>query len=446
MPGMVTIRSDIIFQKSTDAGRTWLPADLLIRRGSLSACYPDVSTDSDGNIYVVYTENASASNGHIYCVCSSDGGTTWTSPVQVDDNSSALMIGWARIAADSAGSLFAAWNQIHGSYMRIFSSVSSDRGTTWSPRVRVDDDTVPDGCYHTDVAVQPGTGSYLVASKAPYWVRPGYISSHAYLYRSTDMGQTFQPGVQLDTFDYTSQPHVVADREHIICDYTGHSQSSGNQSITEARTLYTQPDTWGRRSPVTNLDTLYSSYSNGAKLALSADGRVHTALMVCDLAGWQYEIYYAFSTDHGASWSDRERINDVTSDIETDPDVGADSAGFAYAVWQDARNNRNEIWFATNSPVGIAEAGPTATPQRITCTPSHFTMNVTIRVRHPLRPGERATVCDATGRVVRLLATAEGADVLSWNGRDNHERRCAPGAYLVRAGGATAKVVLLPAD
>jgi hypothetical protein len=306
---------------------------------------------------------------------------------------------------------------------------------------------VPDDCYHTDVAVQPGTNSYLVASTAPYWVRPGYISSHAYLYRSTDAGQSFEPGVQLDTFDYyTGQPHVVADRNHIICDYTGSSQSSGNQNVTEARTLYTPSDTWGPRAPVTSLDTLYSSYYNGAKLALSPDGRVHTALMVCDLAGWQYEIYYAFSSDHGASWSDRERINDVTSDIETDPDVGADSAGFAYAVWQDARNSRNEIWFATNSPVGVAEASPTLTPQRITCTPSHFTRNVTIRVRQPLRPGERVAVCDATGRVVNLLATAKGTAVLSWNGRDNDGRRCAPGAYLVRAGGATAKVVLLPAD
>lgn len=28
--GIVHIRSDVLFQKSTDAGRTWLPADVLI--------------------------------------------------------------------------------------------------------------------------------------------------------------------------------------------------------------------------------------------------------------------------------------------------------------------------------------------------------------------------------------------------------------------------------
>jgi hypothetical protein len=136
----------------------------------------------------------------------------------------------------------------------------------------------------------------------------------------------------------------------------------------------------------------------------------------------------------------------MTSAILADPDVGADSAGNACAVWQDSRNSRNEIWFSTNTPVGVTEAGPTPTPQRITCTPSHFTGNVTIRVRHSLLPGQHAEVCDATGRVVRLIATTEGVDVLSWNGRDSHERRCAPGAYIVRAGGASTKVILLPAD
>ncbi len=456
MAGMVTVRSDIVFQKSTDAGTTWLPADLCIRRGNLFACYPDLTTDSEGNIHVVYTENdASGTAGHIYCVCSDDGGATWTAPARVDDNSSAQMIGWARIAADSFGSLFAAWNQKQDSYMRIFSSVSTDEGATWRARVRVDDDTVPSDCYHTDVTVQPGTGSYVVASTAPYWVRPGYISSHAYLYRSTDMGRSFEPGAQLDTFDYyTGQPHVVADREHIICDYTGSSQSSGNQSITEARTLYTEPDTWGPRAPVTDLDTLYSSYYNGAKLALSADGRVHTALMVCDLVGWQYGIYYAFSSDDGATWSDREPINDVTSAILADPDIGADSAGNAFSIWQDARNNRNEIWFSTNSPLGVAEGNTKLqTPNpKLAVEPTVFSQTTTIRLSSSslITHHSSLSVYDPSGRLVRILSLPRpltpAPSSLVWDGRNASGTRCPAGLYVIRCGTATAKVTLLPAD
>jgi hypothetical protein len=321
--GMVAVRSDILFQSSTDGGATWLAQDRLIRRGEMFACYPDIAVDPDGNIIIVYSEKPSAAPGHVYCTRSTDGGETWSAPAQIDDNPSIVAIGWTRVAVDSGGGLFAAWNQLSGSYMRIFSSASTDGGATWRPRVRVDDDTVPSDCFHTDVVVQPGTRQYLVASTAPYWVRPGNISSHAYLYRSTDRGATFQPGIQLDTFGYyTGQPHVVADSAHVICDYTGSGSGSSNQNITEARTLYTEPDTWGPRVPVTDLDTLYSSYYNGAKLAISP-AAVHTALMVCDLVNWEYEIYYAASTDFGASWSARERVNDVTTNTQTDPDICA---------------------------------------------------------------------------------------------------------------------------
>jgi hypothetical protein len=442
LAGIVTVRSDIVFQKSTNAGMTWLAQDLLIRRGALFACYPDITTDRNGDVYIVYTEKPANSAGHIYCTSSTDAGNTWSAPAQVDDNSSTIAVGWARIAADDSGNLFAAWNQLQGSYMRIFSSVSTDHGLTWSPRVRVDDDTVPSDCFHTDVAVQPGTRHYLVASTAPYWVRPGYISSHAYFYRSTDQGRTFEPGVQLDTFDYyAGQPHVVADAQHIICDYTGSSISSGNQNITESRTLYTQPDTWGRRVPVADLDTLYSSYYNGAKLALSADGRVHTTLMICDLLNWEYEIYYASSTDHGASWSDRERVNDVTTRTQADPDIGADSSGFAYCTWQDQRNSRDEIWFATNNPLGVTEASPRpqAADLKLTAEPSVFTRTTTIRLSASslLSPPSSLLVFDASGRLVRSYPVRASSFPLSTSDLPS-------GTYVLRFGPTTARVTLLP--
>jgi hypothetical protein len=420
MEGMVSIRSDIIFQKSTDGGATWLPQDVLIKRGSVFACYPDVATDSQGAIYVVYTEGTNNLHSHIYCVRSTDAGTTWSTPVTVDDNSNAVPIGWARIVADSAGNLFAAWNGNQTGRISIWSAVSTDRGATWSPNVQVDDDTVPSGCYHTDVAVQPGTNSPLVVASAPYWSGPGQIRYHAYLYRSTDMGQSFRPGVQLDTFDnYTGQPHVVADAQHIICDYTGSTQASGNQSITESRTLYTPPDTWGRRASVTKLDTLYSCELNGANLALSADGRVHIALMVFDLVSRHDGIFYASSSDHGASWSDRERVNDDSVDNQSDPDIAVDSAGFACMLWQDGRNSREEIWFSTNNPLGVAED---PTPRAASPHPP-----ATIVRGELLLPASSVTrdassvLLDLNGR--RVIGLHPGASDVSG---------LAPGVYFVR--------------
>jgi len=190
LAGYVTVRSDVRFQKSTDAGKTWLPHGLLLRCGELFASTPDVTTDHAGNIYVVFTEQPSSSEGHLFSMRSNDSGSSWSAPVKIDDNVAAVAVGWSRVAADSAGNLFVAWNYFRTGISHIWSSVSTDRGTTWGPNVRVDNDTVSDDHCHPDVFVQPGTNDYLVVLTAPFWVSEHYMNSHSVLYRSTDCGKT----------------------------------------------------------------------------------------------------------------------------------------------------------------------------------------------------------------------------------------------------------------
>jgi hypothetical protein len=425
--GIYVVRADVKFQKSTDAGRTWLPADVLIRWGASYLAYPDITTDSDGDIYIVYqdkhVDTTGAPSYQLSCVRSSDGGATWTAPAQVDDSSGGT-IGWARIAADSAGNLICVWNDWRAGSGHIWSSVSTDQGATWRRNVRVDDDTTDYDCYHADVFVQPGTNHYLVAAQVPrsFENRP-HIRPCAFLYRSTDMGQTFEPGVQLDTFnDYAAHPHVVADRDHIICDYSGDGREVRDTIIVEARTFYTQADTWGAPSRVTDLDTLHRLYVSDA-LALSGDGRVHTALMVCDTVDWRYDVFYASSSDHGVSWSDIELVNDDTTRNCWYPDIGADMAGYAYVVYG--------TWFATNAPVGIAEE---PTQQFVSAQPS-----ATV-VHDVLFLPKMGTVPSGTAPIFGpSLLDASGRKVLDLHPGANDVRALAPGVYFVREAQAQAQ-------
>ena len=398
------MRCGLWFQKSTDAGKTWLSADVIIRRDT--GFSPDITTDPDGNIYVV----AEDGGRQIYSMRSTDGGSTWSEPVRVNDTLADH--GWARIAADSAGNLFCAWGDCRTGWERIWSSVSTDRGTTWSQNVRVDDDTLWDDCCQADVFVQPGSNHYLVVAAAPY-DNGSHVVYGSYLYRSTDMGRTFQPGVRLDTnkgLDATGEPHVVADAQHIICDYCA--------ITTEARTLYTQPDTWGAPHFIGN------AYYNGNRLAISADGRVHTALM----AGDTDRVFYTFSSDYGASWSDPELVSEDTVTLDIDaPDIGADSAGHAYIVWMTTQTQNSEVWFATNNPAAIAEQPSQRQPHgtQLFATMVH---NVLFLQEATSPKLQASSLLDIGGRKIMDLRT--GA---------NDVRALAPGVYFVREAQAQAQ-------
>ena len=333
----------IAFQKSTDGGVSWLADNQVVCQGA----YPDVTTDFRSNIYVAFTEKDSPDAYSMHCALSTDGGMTWSAPARINDETASGSAMLGRLTADTAGNLFCAWSDSRAGESRIWSSVSTDQGTTWGRNVRVCDckDTAYGGCGDVDVFVQPGTNHYLVAATGPFELGPGWISAHAYFYRSTDMGRTFEPGFQIDSAAVDAAwPHVVADAEHVICDYNVDHQDVNN--YTQSRTLYTVSDIWGPCTPVS--DPSYNSYYSGA-LAISGDGRIHTALMLNRHDG-RYDIGYAFSTDHGATWSRHQRVNDDTQDDKFYPDIGADEAGYAYIVWEDGRVSNPGVWFSTNNP------------------------------------------------------------------------------------------------
>ncbi len=471
LDGFVTVRSDIYFQKSTDGGTTFLPQDILIKRGETFACYPDIITDREGNIYIVYTERITGpSLGHIYCTRSTDQGTTWSTPTRIDDCLSAVMVGWAKIAVDTGGSLFVAWNDGRTPYLHIWSSVSSNGGRTWRTNVRVSDDTISSDRYQPDVAVCPRTNSYLVVFSSPCYVQPNLITNNSVFTKSIDGGITFLPTVVLDTFtNYCGQPHIVAGEDFYVASYSGYN--GGQQIHSQARTSTDFGTNWTPPVPLTNLDTFYSSYYNGAKLAIDPNGYVHTALMVCDIVSWNYEIYYAFSSDCGLTWSEREIVNEAVAAEQFDPDLAVDLLGFAYIVFEDRRNHRSEIWFATNRPLALLEQKAKVSNSALIAIPTVFRDKTSIRlltepeyrerpIRETKNPITNLNIYNSTGKLIRKLTSQSGENApystkildcqsFVWNGCDDYGFRCSPGVYLIKAAKsnqviASSKVVLLP--
>jgi hypothetical protein len=163
-------------------------------------------------------------------------------------------------------------------------------------------------------------------------------------------------------------------------------------------------------------------------------------LIICDTAEieWLYHVYYTSSSDHGVSWSDLELVDEDTTLSSGYPDIGADSAGHAYAVWPHGNAGQFRIWFATNNPLAIAErplqqpvgAQPIPTVVRGTLVLDGLGGNgdgpserEDARYSPHFPAISRATLLDISGR--KVMDLRPGA---------NDVRALAPGVYFVAEG------------
>jgi hypothetical protein len=193
----------IVFQKSTDAGASWLADNRIVCQGAET----DIAADADGGIYIVLVEA-----NRVYCVHSFDGGSTWSSPARIDDCDSTQSVWGAYVAADTAGHLFCAWNTWYDGNATLWTSISTDRGVTWIPNVNTHYGAIGGVC------IQPGTNDYFINTDDGYGIN---------MYRSRDMGQTFERELGLSDDWNPREARVAADREHVVAAYIGGSGNGG---------------------------------------------------------------------------------------------------------------------------------------------------------------------------------------------------------------------------
>ena len=79
-------------------------------------------------------------------------------------------------------------------------------------------------------------------------------------------------------------------------------------------------------------------------LAVGADGTLYAAW--ADTRNGNYDIYFARSTDGGATWSANIRVEDSPSGDQSSPSLAVGADGTLYAAWGDSRNGNDDIYAA----------------------------------------------------------------------------------------------------
>ena len=196
------------------------------------------------------------------------------------------------LAVAPDGAIHIAWADERFGHSDIFYANSTDGGATWSTNVRVNDDATVADQNSPALAVDEQGHVYIA------WEDSRNSDYDIYYTRSIDGGMTF----------------------------------SANQRVNDDAGQGDQFD---------------------PAIAVGPDGTLHLA--------WQdgrntigYDIYYDRSTDGGATFSTNVQVNDETLGDQVDPAIGVDSTGGVHVAWADNRDGLYQIYYANSSDGGAS--------------------------------------------------------------------------------------------
>lgn len=129
-------------RRSHDGGQTWQAEQRIDNpSGPGTAGFAmNISTDGNGNFYLIWDDTRTTANSQLYSSHSRDGGVTWSTPVLIapagDVAFNADIVSGGRI-----GHVFVVWedNRVGPLESRIYGMSSFDFGATWSDEVLIDD-------------------------------------------------------------------------------------------------------------------------------------------------------------------------------------------------------------------------------------------------------------------------------------------------------------------
>ncbi len=192
----------ILFSRSTNGGKTWSPPQEIsthegLPRDDTGAVEGfTAAAGSDGTLYAAWADGST-----IAMATSQDGGATFapsraildTAPSYYGVEAVERANGFPQIGMDPKNNrLFITFSDYRNGDVDVFCATSTDRGATWSPAVRVNNDPLHNGAdqFFQWLAVDPTDGSANVV----FYDRRGDPNNRALsvvLARSTDGGQTF---------------------------------------------------------------------------------------------------------------------------------------------------------------------------------------------------------------------------------------------------------------
>lgn len=356
--------------RTTDGGQTWSDELVTPYPPYERQSDPVLWVDRDGVFYLSTLDLPSGDGpSGIAVYRSTDDGLTWSDPTwavtgQTDYFEDKQWFGMDQTGGPGDGKIYCVWDRFASDYSAtgIVSVVSTDGGLTFSEPVNVSDYGISYVQWPT-VTCDPQSNVYVA------WYDHRSLARIT-MAISNDFGQTFSapfPVVYLESaFGDLNGDITVFPYPAMACDINPQSDHYGRIYIIYANG-YDDWDIWcvysddGAESWSERVRVNDDPFDNGCDqfhpwLSIDEAGVIHVCFLDRrdDAGNMLYNLYYTRSTDGGETWEENHRISTASSDPAFAALAGllgeyigiSASQGDVQMVWTDIRNLNQDAYSA----------------------------------------------------------------------------------------------------
>ncbi|HEX5424326.1 MAG TPA: PKD domain-containing protein [Candidatus Acidoferrales bacterium] len=304
---------------------------------------PQVAVDSKGTIYLAW-EDDTATNSNILFSRSTDGGATFSTPINLSNASDYSFN--PRIAISAAGSVDVVWEYETADNTDIMFSHSTDAGLTFTPPINLSND--PADSENEQIATDTAGNIYVVWENDS--LNLGVLFSH-----SSDGGATFSTPAVLSTNtsgSYSAQIAIGTNGNlSVVWEDDGQSVSDVSFShSSDHGATFSSPQSL----------SYHTGNSGSQQIAIDLNGNIDV-VWTNETSG-KFDIFFTRSVDNGATFSTPSDVSNGSGNAQN-PQMGLDAKGNINLVWED--NMPSDIYFARSnngggsfsSPVNISNNG-----------------------------------------------------------------------------------------
>ncbi len=365
-------KSGIFVCKSTDGGRNWsspVAADSLVYIGGSAVpfadkCFMTVDTNNAspyvGNIYVGWQrDDTLGQNSDIYFARSTDGGTTFSTPIKINDDppQTAYAEGaFPFVGAD--GDLYVAW---YDCYFRghepgsLYVDKSTDGGQTFGTDVKVGNILAPPLYTFGNSGFK--AKSFVSAAGDPNSSEDLYMTyisdPDGYFDKRVDNGKS--PGGP--TGAPSNYPTIERNGNYVYVAWEDYRNGGTGPDIyfnrsTDNGQSWQLPDI----GPLDNTDVPGANASQRVELS-SSGSYVYAVWHDYRSPAGFVDVYFNYSSDNGQTWKSDQHIDGTGSATSMYPSITS-TGNFVYVAWQDNRSGNDDIYFNRSTDNGVTWGTP----------------------------------------------------------------------------------------